>query len=617
MSRELHGYYERELIFIRQLAQEFARQYPAAAGRLLLEPNRSVDPHVERMIEAFALIAGRIQHKLDDEFPELTSALLGVLYPHYLAPIPSLALVQFDLDYDRSPLPEGFTIARGSRLRTPPVADVSCRFRTAYPVTLWPVALTSARFLAPPFPPGIDPPPGTAAALRLRLECRSGLSFAEVALDRLRFFLSGEAQTTATLYETLFNNVNSVALRPAGGSDREPAWLEPRESLAQVGFERDEGLLPYTERSFLGYRLLTEFFAFPAKFLFVDLKGLARACEPRFGKALEVVLYLNRTAPALEQAVNSDTFRLGCTPVVNLFEQTAEPIPVSQARHEYRVVPDVASPLGMEVYSVDSVVGVDPTTRATTEYDTFYSFRHGVSRDDRRAFWCASRRPATREGDHGTDVFLSLVDLNFDPALPAESTLVVRTTCTNRELPARLRQYGDRLTFTPEMAAPLTGVRCLRLPTAPVRPPTRRGAYWRLLSHLNLNHLSLIDPGEGREALQEILRLYDFFDPDVNDAAADVTRQIIDGITDVSARRAINWIDSPEASGFCRGVEVTVEFDEVNYVGTGVFLFASVLERFLGLYVSVNAFCQLVARLKTGKGVLKRWPPRAGEHRVL
>lgn len=613
MSRELHAYYERELIFIRQLAQEFARQYPAAAGRLLLEPNQSVDPHVERLIEAFALIAGRIQHKLDDEFPELTSALLSVLYPHYLAPVPSVALVQFELDHDRSPLPDGFRIARGSRLHTTAVADVACRYRTAYDVTLWPLAVTSARYLEPPFPAGLDAPPGTSAVLRLRLECRSGLSFAEVSLDRLRFHLAGQAQTAATLYEALFNHVTAAAYRPAGGG--EPVLLEPSECLAPAGFGRDEGLLPYPERSFLGYRLLTEFFAFPAKFLFADLTGLGRVRDPRFGKALEVLLYLNRTAPALEQGVGPEAFRLGCTPVVNLFEQTAEPIPVTHARHEYRVVPDVASPLGAEVYSVDAVTGVDPVSRASTAYEPFYSFRHGVGRADRRAFWCASRRPAARAGDRGTDVFLSLVDLNFDPAAPAEPTLVVRTTCTNRDLPARLRQLGDRLAFTLEAAAPLSRVRCLRFPTAPLHPPARRGAYWRLLSHLNLNHLSLSDPGEGREALQELLRLYDF--TDAGDAAADVNRQVIEGITDVSVRRAVNWLDGPEASGFCRGVEVSVEFDEANYVGTGVFLFASVLERFLGLYVSLNSFSQLVARLRGGKGVLRRWPPRAGEHRVL
>ncbi len=114
MSEALYPYYERELLFIRQLAQEFAKRYPAAAGRLLLEPNRSSDPHVERLIESFALLAGRVHHKLDDEFPELTDAMLGVLYPHYLAPVPSMAIIQFDLDPGRSDLLSGDALAGGA-----------------------------------------------------------------------------------------------------------------------------------------------------------------------------------------------------------------------------------------------------------------------------------------------------------------------------------------------------------------------------------------------------------------------------------------------------------------------------------------------------------------------
>src|SRR5262249_23517455 len=152
MSATLFPYYERELLFIRQLSQEFAKKYPAAAGRLLLEPNRSTDPHVERLIEAFALVAGRIHHKLDDEFPELTDALLGVLYPHYLAPIPSVAILEFPVGPARGQLPTGFPIERHSKLHTHPVNGLPCRYSTCYPVTLWPVGLTSARLQPPPFP---------------------------------------------------------------------------------------------------------------------------------------------------------------------------------------------------------------------------------------------------------------------------------------------------------------------------------------------------------------------------------------------------------------------------------------------------------------------------------
>ena len=91
MRDELLGYYERELGFLRQMGAEFAQKYPKVAGRLLLEPDKCEDPHVERMIEAFAFLAGRVHLKIDDEFPEITESLLNVLYPHYLAPIPSMS----------------------------------------------------------------------------------------------------------------------------------------------------------------------------------------------------------------------------------------------------------------------------------------------------------------------------------------------------------------------------------------------------------------------------------------------------------------------------------------------------------------------------------------------
>ena len=617
MNDDLYGYYERELIFIRQSAQEFARLYPAAAGRLLLEPNRSVDPHVERLLEGFALLAGRVQQKLDDEFPELTETTLGVLYPHYLSPIPSMSIIQFELDHERGQFPDGFTIPRGSKLRSTPVSDVACKFRTCYPVTTWPIEVLEAKFLTPPLPAGMpSPPPGTAAALRLRLQCKGKLGFSQLAsLDRLRFYLGGDSSLVGTLYETMFTRSLQIVLQsPKGG---EPIVLEPEECLAQVGFERDEGLLPYPDQSFLGYRLLTEFFAFPSKFQFVDLLGLDRLRGAGFTDRLDVVLFLSRTAANLEQGVSAGTFRLGCTPVVNLFEQTAEPIPLTQTRHEYRVIPDVATPQGMEVFSVDSVLGTDPVSRVSTDYLPFYSFRHGTSRETQRAFWQSSRRPSTREDDRGTEVYLRLVDLDYNPRLPAESTLVVRTTCSNRDLAGRLHHAGDRLAFVLESAAPLSKIRCLRLPTAPIRPPGRRGLQWRLISHLCLNHLSLANSSLGRQALQELLRIYDSSDQGSSEATSTINRQAIEGIASVSSRRVVGWLDSPEASGFCRGVEVTIEFDEKKYVGIGAFLFASVLERFLGLYVSINSFCRLVARTQTAEEPIKTWPPRAGEQPIL
>lgn len=618
MTRNVYPYYERELRYLRKYAEEFAKQYPATAGRLLIEPNMSADPHVERLIESVALLSARLHRKLDDEFPELTDALLNVLYPHYLAPIPSMAIVQFVVDAAGAQLPNGFLIDRHSRLHTQPVGDLPCNFRTCYPVTLWPVAVANASFVAPPFPAGLRPPPDTTAALRLQLVSQGDMQFSDLALDRLRFYLHGDHQLITKLYEIIFNHTLQVVFR-RGDNDttHPPITMAPEDCIFPVGFEEKEGLLPYTNQSFVGYRLLTEFFTFPFKFLYFDLAGFRQCCKAGYPQKMEVVLFLNDYREQLEHGVDAQVFRLGCTPVVNLFEQVAEPILLTQASYEYPVVPNIAHPRGMEVYTVDSVVSTDLISEATTEFHPFYSYRHERGGNAPRAFWYASRRPSAVEGDRGTDVMLSLVDLNFNPRLPAKSVLTVRTTCTNRDLPSQLQLAGEKLTFELEASAPLSRIRCLKPATVPLRPPLRRGAHWRLISHLCLNHLSITEPKEGAEALKEILRLYDFSDVDSGRQAGAITHQMIDGLVSVSSRRVVGQIGSPTSSGFCRGIETTIEFDEEKYVGTGVYLFASVLERFLGLYASLNSFVQLVAKTKQQPEPLKKWPPRAGEIQLL
>ncbi len=618
MSESLYRHYERELVFIRQMASEFATRFPSAAGRLMLEPNRSSDPHVERLIESFAFLTARIQQRLDDDFPEMTDALLSVLYPHFLAPIPSMAVVELQPD-PANTQPAGLTIPRHSRMHSQKIRGTACQFRTCYPVTLWPIEIQAARVQTPPFLPALNAPPKTASAIRLNLNCRGDVRFEHLSLSQLRFYLNGDNQLTAELYELIFNHVIQVEfISRSGNNDAESVVLPPHQCLKQVGFDHDEGLLPYPEHAFLGYRLLTELFAFREKFLFFDLAGWEQACSKPIGNQIEIVLYLDRALENLEHEVNAESFRLGCTPIVNLFEKASEPIALTQKKHEYRVLPDVHHPLETEVYSIDKVTSADPN--CPREFQPFYCLRHSSAwhpQEENRAFWYASRRPSHRPDDNGSDMYINLVDLDFDPHLPAESALVVRSTCTNRDLPVRLQHLGDSLRFELESAAPLKGVRCLRRPTAPLRPPLRRKAHWRLVSHLALNHLSISDPHAARESLQEMLRLYDFSDQNAGQQLAAVNRQIIDGITAVSSRRAVGRIGGPGDGGFCRGVEVTVELDDQKYLGVGPFLFASVLERFLGLYASVNSFAQLAVRTQQADGYLKRWAPRAGETQLV
>jgi type VI secretion system protein ImpG len=615
MSDELLPDYQRELATIRGHARRFGEAHPKIAARLGLDQGLSADPHVERMIQAFAYLTARVRHKLEDDFPEITESLLGVLYPHYRAPIPSMAVVQFELDPGQNQVATGHLVPRLTQLQTDPVHDNVCLFRTCYPVALWPIELTQASLAqAPVAAPNTRYSTQTLSIVRLVLECRDGAPpFGELALRSLRFFLNGLPQHVFRLYELILNNTLGVALA-ASAQDETPLVLD-RSCLRPVGFERDEGMFPETARSLPGYRLLTEFFTFPEKYLFFDLTGLDAAALARFGNRLEVFLYVNEVAPDLEANVSTDTFRLGCTPVVNLYSLRAEAIPLSQTDFEYRVVPDVRRPLAHEVYSIDRVIATAPSGQEE-EFYPFYSIKHARAGRTARAFWHATRRESDSGGDtndSGTEVFLSLVDLGLEPVPLSGWTVDVTTTCLNRDLPHQLPFGGGqpRLQFS-EGGALVSQITCLTKPSRTLRPAAKRGALWRLISHLSLNHLSLGDTtGEDSgEALREILKLYDFAD-------SAETRKMLDGILQVRTRADVGRPTGAEAGVLCRGVEVSIQFDETAFSGSGLFLFASVLERFLALYCTVNSFVRLIATIKGREGELRRWQPRVGDQAVL
>jgi type VI secretion system protein ImpG len=611
LKEDLLPYYENELSFIRNLGKEFAADWGKIAERLALEPGKCEDPHVERLIEAFALIAGRIHHKIDDEFPQITESLLNILYPHYLRPIPSMSIAQFHIDPEQGALTSGHTVKKDATLFSGSVAgkSISCQFRTCYPVTLWPIEITGAAVM----PAASVQGPGTdkaVAVVRLDVRCLAGTRLSTLAVDKLRFFLSGESQIAHALYELLFCNVQGVSLRSTG---RHSVTVNlPDGAVQPVGFGRDEGMLPYPDRSFLGYRLIQEYFAFPWKYLFFDLAGFDKIDRSQFGDSFQILFFLNpferrERLQILEQNVNRQTFQLGCTPIVNLFERPAEPIRLTHATSEYRVIPDVHKQPFMEVYSVDRVMSTAPYFEAPHVYEPFYSVRHAYENEPSQAFWYATRRLSERKGDSGTEIYLSLVDLGFNPALPPVETLTVHVTCTNRDLAGQLPFSGEFGELSVE-SGPLIRARSIIAPTKTVRPPLRRSLQWRLISHLALNYLSLTDG--GLNALQEILKLYDFADN------PSIQRQIT-GIVAVSSEPRLRRIVSEHGIVFAQGIRTRIEFDENGFLGSGVFLFAAVLERFLGLYTAINSFTQLSAVTRQRKGELKPWPPRSGEQILL
>jgi type VI secretion system protein ImpG len=608
MRDDLLDYYENELTFLRQMGKEFAEKHPKIAARLQLDANRCDDPHVERLLEGFALLAARVHLKIDDEFPQITEGLLNILYPHFLRPIPSMTVAQFRLDPEQAKLTTGLCIPRDSILYSKPVDGVPCKFRTCYDVTLWPFEVSDARWVTPD---KLNPPlraPDAVAALRMELRCFSDVSFDKLQISSLRFYLNGEGDVVNTLYELLSNNCRQIVVRDPENT-KKPAHTLSMASLRPMGFSESESVLPYPRRSFEGYRLLQEYFAFPEKFFFFELNDLEQSLKAVTGGRAEIIFLIapfevEQRQQRLGVGVTAKAILLGCSPIINLFPQTAEPIMLTQRRSEYPVVPDARRRMATEVFSIEDVVSSDPVTHELTHYEPFYSYRHRTLREKNQTFWYSARRPSPRKGDEGSEVSLFLVDLSMRTCLPETQTITVHCTCTNRDILSRLPFGSEDGDFEVEGIGSIKGAFTLRKPTPTLRPPMGRDALWRLISHLALNYLSIVE--DGKEALQEVLRLYNFSD------SADLDKQI-SGIVGLRSKRHFARINSENGVAFARGTQVQMEFDEEEFAGGGVYLFATVIDHFLGLYASLNSFSQLVVKTRQRRGVLKEWPPRAGQ----
>ena len=625
MDPRLLDYYNSELRFLRESGVEFARAYPRIAARLGMDSLEVADPYVERLIEAFAFLAARVQLKLDARHPQFTEHLLGVVYPGFLNPVPACGIAEFLPDLKEGSLQAGVTIPRGSILRTPlgKGERTASVFTSAHSVTLWPFAVTEAKYLSGSGSltgAGIAVGGQVRAAIRLRLQAAPGVKINQLPIERLRLFIKATPDLAARLYEQIATNVVGYCVRspsPGAGSVK----IRPADAVRMVGFEEDEALLPTPRRGFEGYRLLQEYFAFPDRFLFFDIEQLRAGFADCAGEAAEIYLTLDRVQPSLENAVDQTQFRLNCTPIVNLFRHAPDRVHVDAAATEQHVVPDRNRPMDFEVYEIERVTGVNAAGEVLEEIHPIYLSSHQAGVERSRPFYSLQRRArllsmrqqqsGTRTNYVGTEVFLSVSDARGRPVDAEIAQLDVQALCTNRDLPIRIAFGKGRTDFQLEGSAPLEGIRCIAGPSTPRASPAFGDAAWNIISHLSLNYLSLVeaDPSQGARMLRELLALY----TDPKDSAA--ARQI-EGVMHVGYAPVVRRIPIPGPMSFARGLEITLTLDDAAFEGAGVLILGSVLERFFARYVSLNSFAQTRVRSAT-RGELKRWAVRTGTRQLL
>lgn len=589
-------YYQSELAELRQLGVRFAERNPALAAFL---GQGGQDPDVERLLEGFAFLTGRLRQKLDDELPELTHSLLNLLWPHYLRPLPSCAILEFD------PLPApgvAVQVPRGTEVESRPLDEVSCRFRTCSHLEIQPLRLEDLTFASR----------GTGALLTLRLALTGNGTLDDLALGQLPLHLTGDRTLSQDLYLALLHNLAGLSLVPVDAQGQPLIDDQGREYLLSLatdevqplGFGEEEALLPYPPNAFRGYRHLQEYFAFPEKFLFVSVQGLARLetlprAVRRQARGLELRFDIGRIArqPRLP---TRDNLRLHCVPVVNLFRHDALPIRLDGKRDEYPLFPAGHGREHLGVFAVERVTGWQPGGLGHREYLPFESFAHDLSFGGQggRPHYAVRQRTALLHG--GIDTYLAFGDPGNEP-----DTLSIELTCTNQNLPLRLR--GGDLCLPTENTPGGLAFRNLAAPTASHAPVLSGDRLWQLVSNLSLNYLSLTDV----DALRTVLASYDL--PRQHDRQAErVSRQRLAALHAISHRP----VDRLYRGLPIRGIATQLDMDASGFRSEGeLYLFASVLNEFFALYASLNSFHQLSVRSLQGEVYL--WTPRMGQQPLI
>ncbi len=624
MDPRLLRYYNQELTYLREMGAEFAQLFPKIAGRLGMEGLEVSDPYVERLLEGSAFLTARLQYKLDSEFERFTRRMLEIVYPNFLSPVPSMLVARMDPDITDTNLARGLPVPRGTLLRgqVPPGESTACEFTTAHEVKLYPLQIAEAKYFsyAPDLPlTRYRAGEKARGGLRLRMKIGGGLTAKQLQMDSLSLYLSGAEETAYKLFEQSTSSYVGGFLVPP---DRpiEKLLPLPEDALRHQGYEDDEALLPVSAAVFQGYRLLQEYSAFPQRFLYLNICGLASALSQINANEFEIVLLFSKPDAAMESLVDASMFSLFTTPAVNLRSRRADRIHLSTNTHEFQVLADRTRPLDFEVYAVDAVTGFGAGEAAEVEFFPLYSAFHQESlehnayytvRREQRMLPQSAKRTGPRSSYVGSECFVSIVDPKEAPYRADLKQLAMSIATTNRDLPLFMPVGRGATDMTLEVSAPVNTIRCIRGPSRPFAPSAEGALSWKLISHLSLNYLSLQNTSsqEGAAALREILRLY------FASGESGAQRQL-DGVRSVSAKPSVRRLPMDGPLAFARGTQITLEVDDLAFQGSNAYLLGTVLERFFARHASANSFTETVLR-SMQRGELMRWIPRCGTRPIL
>lgn len=596
-DRFLH-YYNQELNYLRHSGRNFSRKYPKIARRLEMGDSESPDPHVERLLESFAFLTGRISQEIDDQYPETATALLNVLYPHLVNPIPAMAIAHLKVDPSNGNLTTGFSIPKRTLLNAEAHEGISCQFSTVYPLKLWPIEVdhvsfsTSNKF----YTYGQKP-----KEWFLRFDLKStGVDFNVMGVDQLDFHIHADRKLALLIYQTIFAQQD---IQVYYGTDKKNLYALPKGSIEPLGFAADEMSMPMGSHTIHSYQMIQEYFHLPEKFLFFRIKNLQDILKTHdlITEDLQLFISLDDVSDIYEESITPQNFLLGATPIVNLFPKTTDPFRLDKKQTHYRLIPDQRLDKTTEIYSIDEIIGSIEGQGEPQVLSPYYAFNHHTTLNPETTYWVHKRASSLLRDLPGTDIYLSFVDMNFSPQMPAQQIIHAKTLCTNRYLAEQL-PYNCHLTA--EVALPVSQITCLDRPVKQVHSPQDGANLWKLISQLSVNYLGLTSGEASVEGLKEMLRIYIR-----NSSQSDYE---IEMFKDIEVKTVSRRVNQEAWRGFVRGHQITIIVEDTNYTGASTFLLVSVLRYYFSLHVGINSFIEIVLKNDKASKEVMRWDPVPG-----
>lgn len=589
-----NDYYKKELIALRRDGSAFSKKNPGLSSYLSKEGQ---DPDVERLLEGFSFLTGRLQQRLDQELPEVAHTLVELLWPNYTRPMPSFSIIQFDSVNDST---TNTYVKKDTEVLSKIKPDaIQCKFKTVYDTLVMPFDLNTVNYYVH----------GKKSTLELNMKMTASGNLNDLIFNNLRIYLSGSKFVSQDLYLYLTRFIESIEIIINDENKRKISNLNiPKNSIKPIGFDSSESMLPQPLSIFDGYKLLQDFFCFKDKFLFVDILNLNKISSldsEVLSKSNSFTIKINfsKKMSKSNQQPTKENLSLYCTPIVNLFEADSVPIRKNLEYSEFLVLPADLDKNHSEVFSIEQVRGWISRKNAYRNYLPFESFEH---LDDDNEYYSA-RTKLSNDGER-TNTYLrfsSAIDTE-DTISTINSTVSVKILCTNKDIPSSLF-LGDICISNTLSNTGTLSFRNITIPTVSYPPPISGDFLWRIISNMSLNYLSLNDI----KTFRTILETYDFFGAyDVKQR--DKTSMILKGIESISYETT-EMIDK----GFpIRGMHVKLEIDPTKFSCLGeAYLFCSVLNEFFALYSNINSFHKLSVDIQNEE--LFMWKPKMGSIELI